>query len=970
MRVTRWLPGCFALLLAAAVAIAWMLPPRLDGERFRARLESVAGRVLGTPVRIAGPIHLRLLPQPEMSAGRFAIAAARPDDPSLTADGVRLRLALGPLLVGRIEARSLVLQRPDLRLPPAFVRRALLGRRPGWLAGAAAQIEDGRIETAGLVLGGVNASLSVDPLGGDLTLSGEAAVSGHSWGMTARLSAPGGDGASAIDLALSGLGDLRGVALTLSGQIAADGSMQGRAAARGENLALLLPAPALRFSAEGRVSVAGGLAAADDLAVELGGAASRGALALRFAPALRLDLALAASRLDLDPWAAALRRGGGGAALLAGIPVGIDLSAEAGALGGGTLRGLRAAFDVSPGRIELRDLRATLPGEAALHLTGSVTTSPAMRIEADASLAAPALRTTLGWLAPLLPPLGALPPGALRAADLSAHVVADGSRIVLTRLGGTADGGAVRGNLGWGYGRAVAPAVAGTLSVGSLDLDPWLDSWLASGGAGPALDLQLQSQRATLRGVALSPFRIDLARRDGATELRRVDAGLAGGTAHAAGRISAAGRLDGGRVVVDAPELASVAAVGPPWMAGLLPAAAALWRAPVHLAIDASGTRRALSLRVVGQLGELRAELDPTIDLTSGRWQASIALRHPRARGLLDAADVLPMAGLPSDSAWLGEGSLAAQAECGGGPGGLTIDHLDLAAGALRGGGSLRLAWAAAPEVSGAIDADTLPLPALNRAVADAVLLGGVPRARVNLHVAAGRVTQGGSGLFAPFAADLSLASGRLRLSGMRAGLAGGLVQGEASLDAAAEPPRLQVQGTMQGVAVAGLTGLPVDLASGRASGQATLRAAGHSIAAMLATMQGAADATLDAGSLQGVALDGLPADLPQAAVQRALAGGATRFDHGVADATVQHGVATLGHADLALPDGDLGISGSFDLSQDVADLLLSFRPASVQGGEAAAPLIGLRLVGPAAQAQRVPQLAALARWRTARLQP
>src|SRR5581483_10848292 len=98
----------------------------------------------------------------------------------------------------------------------------------------------------------------------------------------------------------------------------------------------LLPAPAVPFSADGRLTVAGGLAAADDLAMVIGGAPAHGAVSLRVSPALRVDLAVAASRLDLDAWLPVLAQGRNAA-----YPFGLDLSAEAAPLAGGLLRRLR-----------------------------------------------------------------------------------------------------------------------------------------------------------------------------------------------------------------------------------------------------------------------------------------------------------------------------------------------------------------------------------------------------------------------------------------------------------------------------------------------------------------------------------------------------------------------------------------------------------------------------------------------------
>ncbi len=938
------------------------------------RCSDLASRTLGAPVRIDGPISLRLLPQPMLVAGRLDIAAATAGAPSLSAGGVRLQLALAPLLAGRIEARALVLRRPDLRLPGRLDPRTLLARRPSWLGGAAARIEDGRIEAGGVVFRAIDASLAADPLSGDLAASGTASASGNDWAFAVRLTKPGGDGAAGVDVSLTGRGRLRDTALTLSGQLAADGGLQGHGAAHGPDLSLLLPTPPLPFSAEGRVSLADGLAEADDLAVDLAGAPSRGAVALRLAPVLRLDLALAASRLDLDPWLALARQDKPVAAAWASIPVGVDLSAEAGILEGGTLRGLRAAFDVAAGRLSVRELRAVLPGEAALRLSGTVTGQPARRFEGDATLAAPSWPATRDWLASLLPQLDRLPRAAPGALDLSAHVVADPAGIALSRIAGTLDGGRADGALAWRRGGdGAADQVTARLVLQRLDLDPWL----AAGLSGPDLDLRIEATQALARGVTLATFRLDLGRHGGALDVRRLQATAGGVRVAAAGKLSADGRLDGGRLTLDAPHLVSLQAF--PGLPPLpLPPDSPLLQAALHLSIDASGVRRALSTRLQATLGDLRAEAQPTLDLATGDWSGSIRLRDPSARRLLEASRMLTLAGVSGDAAWLGEGSLSLSADCTGGADALALANLDVTAGSLRTTGALRFGWGAAPSLSGRIDADVLPLPGFAPGFvpgfADAWLLGGAPRGQADVQVQARQMLVGGAALFAPFAADVTLARGRFRLDAARAGVAGGTAQASATLDLAAEPPRLEVRGSLTDAAIGGaLFGLPVDIASGRADGKATLAAEGHSMAAMRSALHGEVSARVDAGSLQGVALGALPPDFPADAVTAALQGGVTSFDRADLAARLDHGIATVTEGRITLPAGAITLSGSYDLSQDVADLALTFQPSVASPAAVppiAPPVIGLRLLGQRGAMERIAQLAGLARWHAAQQQP
>jgi hypothetical protein len=435
--------------------------------------------------------------------------------------------------------------------------------------------------------------------------------------------------------------------------------------------------------------------------------------------------------------------------------------------------------------------------------------------------------------------------------------------------------------------------------------------------------------------------------------------------------VSAAGRLDGGRFSFDAQRLADLQDLpGAPVLN--LPAESPLLRAPLHVAAQGSGSLDALSASIQATLGDLALNATPRLDLTAGSWNGPVRLRHPSARLLLMASGWLPWMGL-SDATWLGEGGLSLTARCAGTADTLAIDNLTLTAGALRTGGALHLDWKTTPDLSGEIDAETLPLPPWAGLTAD-WLAGAAPSGQVALAVRAQRVLADGSPVFAPLAADVALAAGKLRLDLRRAGLGGGTLQGSATLDLVAEPPRLSVQASVQDAAIAGrLTGLPVDIVAGQATGQGSLTADGHSPAAMLASMQGEVSGQVLAGSLRGVALAGIPADLPPLAVAVALSGGVTAFDRADFAMRLDHGLAIIADGHVALASGTVTVSGSESLAQAAPDLLLTYRPAvlaSPLDPGLAPPVIGLRLLGARGRVQRIAELAPLARWRAARDRP
>ena len=406
--------------------------------RYRTTIEVLASATLGQPVAIQGPISLTLLPQPTLTAAQVNIGRGDPDGVSIHLDALRLRVALWPLIRGRVDARELVLRGPDLRIPWLAEPGVLQTRPPAWLAGFAARIEKGRLTIGRLAFTGIDATLATLDTGA-LSAAGSARFNGQDWHFTARLTAAGADGTAGLNVTLDGQGRAVGLGANFSGQIAADGTLAGTIASRGPNLAVLLPAPAVPFRADGRLTVGGGLVAADDMVLEVGGSPASGTVALRVSPQARLDVAIAASRLDLDGWLPVLLHTGN---TIAGqsLPIGIDLSAEAARFGDGTLQHLRAAFELAGDQLLVREARALLPGNATLLLSGHVAGNGSVRprFDGDVRLDAPVLRSTLSWLreaaVPGLLPAGfpgRLPGGVLQRAELTAHMTMSADEILL-----------------------------------------------------------------------------------------------------------------------------------------------------------------------------------------------------------------------------------------------------------------------------------------------------------------------------------------------------------------------------------------------------------------------------------------------------------------------------------------------------------------------------------------------------------
>ena len=946
VRLLRAAGATLAALSLLALLAAWLGPGLLDWDRYRGTLAGMASAGLGRPVRINGPVSLVLLPQPVLVAAEVTVADTG-DGASAEVRQMRLQVGLAPLLAGRLEPQDLVLRSARLRLPWPPRPGAWRQRPPDWLAGLHARVEDGTLLVGGLAFSAIEAALAADPLTGTLSATAAATALGQRWDGTARLGRAGHDGVAPLELSLDGQGAVRGTGGALSGQVAGDGALSGQVSGHGRDLSRFIAGPASPWRAAGRFRGVDGLALADELDVEIGGAPARGAVALRLLPAARVDAALSASRLDLDAWLPGLLQGG------AALPASVDLSSEAATLAGGALRRFHAAFDLAPDGVTLRDAEAVLPGDADLALAGRLAGG---RFTGTGRIAAPALRETLRWLRPAY----ALPPGALQAATLAGDVTLADGRLALRGLKGAIDGAAATGMLALLLGER--PSLTARLALDAPVLDPWLPdlpadpqglaavlaAWPGRWGGFDA-DIAIAATRPRWRGAALDRLDLDASLQGGTLTVRRAAIAGPGVAASLAGALSPGGQVADGRFGLRLAH-ASAERLPPGWPSGLL-------HGPAALQASASGRPGALSLAAHGELAGLQADAGGIADLARPAWTGSLALRHQDASRLLEA--------LGHPAPWLGDGSFSLAATVALDPARLALGGLAVSAGALRAGGDLALDRGEIPTLTGRLDAGTLPLPLPAARSPEPLPLDWLHGWRARLKVTAGRLLLGLSPAIGHVAASVALEDGALRVTDLSGEFAGGRLTGQAALDAAA-PPHLSLQGSLSGATLPGpLLGGALDLAGGRLDAAVALAATGFSPGAMLATLEGSAQATLRDGVLAGLDVQGVDDALgranaasAQAGVAAALAGGATAFTRLDAAVTVQHGVARVRQAALEAPGGHASLTGTLDLPIDSADLQLTLAPAWPE-----APAIGMRLIGPVAAPRRAPELAALAGW-------
>lgn len=935
------------LLLALVGAGLWLGPQFLEWSRWRAQLEGVASDRLGRPVTLGGRITLSLLPQPRLEAGDVAIGPG-PDGVALTGRVLRLRLALVPLLRGRLEPREMALVGGTIRLPwPPSELPSL--RPPAWLTELDARVEDSRLQLGTLTLEGFGASLATRGAAEALVSEGGFTFQGQALRFSARIARAGADGVAPLDLTLAA----GPTTLAARGALQPGGSFEGRIEAAGPDLSQLLPAPAAPFRASGRLNAIADLLEAGDLALEVGGQAARGSVTLRLAPEPRVDVAVTAPRLDLDAWLGALRAGPG-----RGLPLNLDLAVEATSFGGVPLRRLRGGFFLTPERLTLSDVSAILPGDTTLEVAGA---TARRRLELGVRFQGNTVRETLQALG--LPMAGA-DATRFRRGEGRFRLVLDGGATTISDLTASIDGARITGD-------GVLRQVNGRTTLGlgltfdRLDLDgllPGQPDWPAMVAAGQGMDLNLRLavDRLLWRGTEAQRAALDATLDGGRLALRRL-----------AMRLGGLDLSGSGTAVLGTPTrfsdlvLEAAGSVGPELQA-LLPAApwlAALSGQPLALRLTGNGVPEAIGLRAESDVGELRLEAAGTLDATHPRGAGHLTLRHPGAARLL-----LPLLG-PEAAEWLGRGSFSMIAALAGNPQLLTAENLDITAGNLRARSRLALATEGPrPRLTGRMTIAELPLPELRPLSEEPLPLAALQALDAELDVSVRRVQPLGGPALEALGTRARLQDGTFRLDGLQARLAGGALEGGVVLEGAAQPPRLALDAKLTGAVADGpVLGLPLDLGAGRVDAGLHLSAAGYSPAAMVATLAGSAQLEARDGTLLGLDLGRVQAAAQgdaraaEAALRQGLAGGATAFTRLRLDLALSAGQAVLEGSDMASDTALATATGGIDLPRGMLDLRIGTRPLPE------APEVQLRLSGPAAAPRRTLELAPFLRWRAER---
>ncbi len=612
-----------AILLIGVLTAALVGPYLVDWDSHRALIERKLSEAAGTPVTVAGPIDLKLIPKPLFRFGDVTIGNGAGGRPRLGARSLDAELSLAALMRGQVQVVDTTLVRPKLDLVQGKDGGFGLGLPSGPSADRVAfdhlGLRDGTLDLT--LADGRRATLTGIDLDGEAaSLRGPYKASGLIGGLPFRLGTGALDGGRLrVKLSLEGAGarpslELDGTAAarpgglgpgfdgsaTATGRVALDGTpaavpWRGTATLSADRDGATATAVELRAGADLRALIASGEGTA---AYASAAAPPRAALRLHGA-VLDVDgLAVPPAASDIAPpkgldLVTLLLRGVGDGAGLVGLPLRLELGAsfDTATLAGRTALGTAATLKLGPEPGAALTFGVDGPEGARLAIDGRVEPGPpppvagpfgaapapsSAQFHGRAELRATDIRRTAAWLRPAAPDLAdrlAAVPGRSLAArgtvDASAAGIA--TRDLDLRLDGSAFTGVLSLTRAAGSGRA---RLFADLSSDALALDALPDlSAAAAASRDLDLDLSLAAPAVTLASssvgaVAAGHVALRVTRAGDELRLERLAFDLDGGRLDATASRDARGAR--GEVHVSAPQLGPLAdSVAP-----LLPAAA------------------------------------------------------------------------------------------------------------------------------------------------------------------------------------------------------------------------------------------------------------------------------------------------------------------------------------------------------------------------------------------------------------
>ncbi len=614
-----------AILLIGVLTAALVGPYLVDWDRHRALIERKLSEAAGTPVTVAGPIDLKLLPKPLFRFGDVTVGDGVGGRPRLGAGSLDAELSLAALMRGQVQVVDTTLVRPKLDLVQGKDGGFGLGLPTGASADRVAfdhlGLRDGTLDLT--LADGRRATLKGIDLDGEAaSLRGPFKASGRIGGLPFRLGTGAIDGGRLrVKLSVEGAGarpslDLDGTAAarpggrgpgfdgsaTATGQVALDGTpaavpWRGTAKLSADRDGAVATEVELRAGADLRALIASGDGTAGYAA---GAAPPRAALRLHGAVLDIDDLAVPPAASDIAPpkgldLVRLLLRGVGDGAGLVGLPLRLDLDAsfDTATLAGRTVLGTAARLRLGPEPGAALTFGVDGPDGARLALDGRVEPRPPPPVAGPFG-AAPApssavfrgrgevravdVRRIAAWLRPAAPDVADWIAATVPGRSVSARGTVDASSAGISardldlRVDGSAFGGTLSFTRAGGSERA---RLFADLSSDALALDGLPDlSAAAAASRDLDVDLSLAARAVTLASssagaVAAGHVALRVTTSRDAARLENLTLDLDGGRLDATASRDPRGAR--GELHVSAPQFGPLADAVTP----LLPAAAA-----------------------------------------------------------------------------------------------------------------------------------------------------------------------------------------------------------------------------------------------------------------------------------------------------------------------------------------------------------------------------------------------------------
>jgi hypothetical protein len=574
-----------AIAIILALVTALVAPFVVDWNHYRGAVEAEAGRLSGLTVRVKGPIDARLLPSPVITLHDIETGEAG-HQPRLRADMLKVELALGPLLRGRMQASEVRLIAPQASLgfddSGAIDLPALSSSfRPEALSISRFSVEGGRLTlTSGsgerLLLQKLYFNGDIHSLFGPFSGEGAVVVADELYGY--RISGTHGDG-DAIKIRLGVDPSNRPLTTVWDGTLTFnrgvpqfDGTLAWARPA-GATLANGQRVTNVPWHAEGTVKATPASASMQNLnfrygpeerAINLTGSAE-----LTFGAHPHLDGTVSAMQVDVDRALAApdvtnrpplveLRSFFQTFVAWAKLPIAaqIDLNVRALTVGGTAIDSLHGDLAYDQTGWSLNKFQLHAPGMTDVTLSGRLTGTPqGFAFSGPAALGSVDLDTLLAWLNGHS---GDRMAGGSKTINAHGDVTIASDRIAVERLTAALGRENLEGRLAYNWPVDNRPArLDAQLRAGDLNLDALSTFAKAAVGVdGFALPqeavLALDIGKATLVGIDAQAVKAQVKFDAGTLQIDRLSIGnLAGAKLDVSGRIDELSSQPRGQVTVD-----------------------------------------------------------------------------------------------------------------------------------------------------------------------------------------------------------------------------------------------------------------------------------------------------------------------------------------------------------------------------------------------------------------------------------